>query len=179
MPVGFLLGKGTSVAEFNWIQNFITPSQIVYIGLRDLDPDEKRILREQGIMAFTMRDIDERGIVDVVNAALDHVNPGRDRPVHVSFDIDALDSIVASSTGTSVLGGLHFREGRYICEVVHETGCLVAMDIVEVNPLIEPKYAERTVDAACSLVRSAFGMWFRLFYLQGHLCMIIAGEKQL
>lgn len=68
-----------------------------------------------------------------------------------------------------MLGGLHFREGRYICEVVHETGCLVAMDIVEVNPLIEPKYAERTVDAACSLVRCAFGMWLLFTFLEGLL----------
>ncbi|KAG8989299.1 Arginase, catabolizes arginine to ornithine and urea, partial [Tulasnella sp. 427] len=73
----------------------------------------------------------------VMERALNHVCPNRDRPIHLSFDVDALDPTVAPSTGTPVRGGLTFREGHYICEEVYETGCLVALDIMEVNPSLE------------------------------------------
>lgn len=126
----------------------------VYIGLRDVDPAEKRILRENKIKCFTMHDVDKYGIGQVVEMALDHVNKGRTRPVHLSFDVDATDPSVAGSesergrgkalalraddlrlgTGTPVRGGLSFREGHYICEAVAETGCLVALDIMVSAP---------------------------------------------
>ena len=78
-------------------------------------------------------------------------------PVHLSFDVDALDPQWAPSTGTPVRGGLTLREGDYIAECVHETGSLVAMDLVEVNPSLEAQGAAETVRAGCSLVRCALG----------------------
>ena len=68
--------------------------------------------------------------------ALDHVNPNRDLPIHMSFDIDALDPSVAPSTGVPVDRGLTSREGHYICEAVHKTGCLVALDLVVCTPFL-------------------------------------------
>jgi arginase len=91
--------------------------------------------------------------------ALGHI--GTDTPIHLSFDVDALDPLWAPSTGTPVRGGLTLREGDYICECVHETGSLIAVDLVEVNPSLSAAPndlgAQETVRAGCSLVRCALG----------------------
>ncbi|TFK42467.1 arginase [Crucibulum laeve] len=158
MPVSFLLGIGSKVSEYSWVKPLLKPERLVYIGLRDVDAGEKRILRENGIKAFSMHEVDRYGIGKVVEMALDHVNPDRNRPIHLSFDVDALDPTVAPSTGTPVRGGLTFREGHYICEAVYETGLLVALDLMEVNPsLADAAAVEQTVAVGCSLVRSALG----------------------
>ena len=161
MPVSFLLGiNDASIPEYDWIKPILTPARIVYIGLRDVDAGEKAILKKHGIRAFSMHEVDKFGIGHVVEMALDHVNLGRDRPIHLSFDVDALDPSVAPSTGTPVRGGLTFREGHYICEAIHETQCLVAFDIMEVNPSLADKAAaDATVAVGCSLTRSALGMY--------------------
>lgn len=87
--------------------------------------------------------------------ALAHI--GTDTPIHLSFDVDALDPQWAPSTGTPVRGGLTLREGDFIAESVAETGSLIAMDIVEVNPSLEILGAQETIRAGCSLVRCALG----------------------
>jgi len=159
-PVSFLLGlEGTDVEPFNkWLKPCLKPEQIVYIGLRDIDPPERRILRENKIKCFSMHDVDRHGIGKVVEMALDYANPNRDRPIHLSFDVDACDPAVAGSTGTPVLGGLTFREGHYICEAIAETGCLVALDIMEVNPTLgDERSVVETVAIGCSLARAALG----------------------
>ncbi|KAL1842272.1 hypothetical protein VTJ49DRAFT_5657 [Mycothermus thermophilus] len=166
MPVSFLTGLARDSDEqfFGWIgdEHRISVSKIVYIGLRDVDPGEKRILRENGIKAFSMFDIDRvpirsYGIGRVMELALAHI--GADTPIHLSFDVDALDPMWAPSTGTPVRGGLTLREGDFICEMVHQTGSLVAVDLVEVNPRLGPAVdaAHDTVRAGCSLVRCALG----------------------
>ncbi|KAJ7074081.1 hypothetical protein C8F01DRAFT_1272334 [Mycena amicta] len=158
MPVSFLLGIGSAVPEFSWVKPLLKAERIVYIGLRDVDAGEKRILKENKIKAFSMHDVDKYGIGKVVEMALDHVNPKRDRPIHLSFDVDALDPSVAPSTGTPVRGGLTFREGHYICEEIWSTGLLVALDLMEVNPsLADAASVKQTVAIGCSLVRSALG----------------------
>lgn len=87
--------------------------------------------------------------------ALAHI--GTDTPIHLSFDVDALDPVFAPSTGTPVRGGLTLREGDFIAESVHETGQMVAFDLVEVNPELEPSHGAETVRVGCSLVRCALG----------------------
>lgn len=85
---------------------------------------------------------------------------GTDTPIHLSFDVDALDPLWAPSTGTPVRGGLSLREGDYICEALHETGNLVAVDLVEVNPKLAAEGelgVVETVRAGCSIVRCALG----------------------
>ncbi|KIY43908.1 arginase [Fistulina hepatica ATCC 64428] len=158
MPVSFLLGIGSKLPEYAWVKPLLKPERLVYIGLRDVDAGEKRILRDCGIKAFSMHEVDKYGIGKVVEMALDHVNPKRELPIHLSFDVDALDPTVAPSTGTPVRGGLTFREGHYICEAIYETGLLAALDIMEVNPsLADEVSVEQTVAVGCSLVRSALG----------------------
>jgi arginase len=182
MPVAFLTGLAKEERKdiFGWLkdENLISVKKLVYIGLRDVDRGEKLILREHGIKAFSMHDIDRyveypiphlgsphtlmlprHGIGRVMEMALGHI--GNDTPIHLSFDVDALDPMWAPSTGTPVRGGLTLREGDFIAECVHETGCLVAMDLVEVNPTLEPGIddigAQQTVRSGCSLVRCALG----------------------
>ncbi|KAG5720872.1 Arginase [Termitomyces sp. T112] len=158
MPISFLLGIGSQVSEFSWVKPLLKADRLVYIGLRDVDAGEKRILRENNIKAFSMHEVDKYGIGKVVEMALEHVNPRRDRPIHMSFDVDALDPSVAPSTGTPVRGGLTFREGHYICEAIYETGLLVGLDLMEVNPsLADATSVHQTVQVGCSLVRSALG----------------------
>jgi len=82
---------------------------------------------------------------------------GSDTPIHLSVDVDALDPMWAPSTGTPVRGGLTLREGDYIAECVAQTGSLVAMDLVEVNPSLQAEGAQETVRAGCSIVRCALG----------------------
>jgi arginase len=90
-----------------------------------------------------MHDIDKLGIAAVMQQTFEYL--GADTPIHLSFDVDALDPTVAPATGTPVRGGLTFREGHYICEEVFETGRLVSMDMVEVNPeLGETDIAKKT-----------------------------------
>ena len=130
MPVSFLLGLDKSIPEYQWINRYLATNRLVYICLRDVDAGERKILKENGIKAFSMHEVDKYGIGKVVELALDHVNPNRDLPIHLSFDVDGLDPSVAPSTGTPVRGGLTFREGHYICEAIYETGLLVALDIM-------------------------------------------------
>ncbi|KAI1194015.1 arginase [Nemania serpens] len=162
MPVSFLTGlaKGDKPEYFGWLkpEHLLNFSKLVYIGLRDVDAGEKKILRENGIRAFSMFDIDRHGIGRVVEMALAHI--GNDTPIHLSFDVDALDPMWAPSTGTPVRGGLTLREGDFICESVHLTGNLVAVDLVEVNPSLaadRETEAHETIRAGCSLVRCALG----------------------
>ncbi|KAH7867740.1 Ureohydrolase [Lentinula edodes] len=178
MPVSFLMGldgnhqafsdynKSNSPSletPFAWIKPVLKPSSIVYIGLRDVDSGEKKILKDNGIKAFSMHDVDRYGIGKVVEMALDYLNadntnPDEVRPIHLSFDVDALDPSVAPSTGTPVRGGLTFREGHYICERIWETGALVGLDLMEVNPSLEDDVSvKQTVAVGCSLVRAALG----------------------
>lgn len=165
LPVSFLLGlQGTQFEPFSsWVpaKPLLRPESLVYIGLRDIDAGERKILKEHNIKCFTMHHVDKYGIGKVVEMALDHINRDssrRHRPIHLSFDVDALDPSVAPSTGTPVRGGLTFREGHYICESLYDTGCLVGVDLMEVNPsLMDKRDAEATVAVGCSLIRSALG----------------------
>lgn len=159
-PVAFLLGlAGTDIPEYNWIKPLLKSDRLVYIGLRDVDSGEKKILRENNIKAFSMHHVDKYGIGKVVEMALDHVDPNRDRPIHLSFDVDACDPSVAPSTGTPVRGGLTFREAHYICETIAETDLLVSLDLMEVNPSIsaDAESVTATINIGRSLVRSAIG----------------------
>ncbi|RMX77605.1 hypothetical protein D0869_09753 [Hortaea werneckii] len=159
MPVSFLTGLASDKpdAPFGWIKDDqkVSVKKLVYIGLRDVDRGEKKILRDHGIKAFSMHDVDRHGIGKVMDMALGWI--GSDTPIHLSFDIDALDPMWAPSTGTAVRGGLTLREGDFIAECVHETGSLVALDLVEVNPSLEEQGAAETVRAGVSIVRCALG----------------------
>lgn len=104
-----------------------------------------------------MHEVDKYGIGEIMKMALAHL--GADCPIHLSFDVDALDPSVAPATGTPVRGGLTFREGHFVCETIFETGRLVSLDIMEVNPSLGADEASlvQTVDVGNSLIRAGMG----------------------
>lgn len=160
-PMSFVMGidKGSYPPEFDWVPQNLKPNKIAYIGLRDVDDGEKEILRKYNIPAFSMYHIDKYGIGKVVEMALDKINPDREFPIHMSYDVDAIDPSFVPATGTRVEGGLTLREGLFIAEEVAQTGLLSSLDIVETNPLLgeNEDHILDTVSAACAIGRCALG----------------------
>jgi len=162
MPVAFLLNLENmrSIAGFDWMKRVpqLDPSRIVYIGLRDVDPGERTILKNLGIKAFSMNEVDKHGIANVMDMAIHHVVGREERPIHLSFDLDSVAPLIAASTGTRVRGGLTYREAFYIMESCAESSLLCSLDLVEVNPGIGTELEiKETVDMALGLIRTALG----------------------
>jgi arginase len=136
MPVAHLLGwfGEEPLVGFEWFKPILKPEDIVYIALRDVDDFEKYALKKHNIKVFDMEDVTELGIGEVMNRALSYLNPiGSKNPIHLSFDIDAIDPQYAPQTGTPARGGLSYREAHYIVRKLAKTGQLVSMDLVEIN----------------------------------------------
>ena len=159
MPVSFLMGlveEANKYPSMSWFKSCVKPEDLVYIGLRDLDHPEKALIKELGIKAFSMYDVDRWGIGGVMEQTDVHF---KDKShIHLSYDIDALDPFFAPSTGTAVRGGLTFREGNFICEYLCATGKLSSMELVEVNPSLHNNIdAQKTIDMALTLLGSSMG----------------------
>ena len=127
---------------------------IVIVGARDLNTGEKELLRANAIHVFTMSDIDQRGISAIMRQALAIAGQGNDG-IHLSLDMDALDPKEAPGVGTPVRGGLTYREAHLAMELIADCSQLVAMDVVEVNPILDRENA--TALLAVELVLSALG----------------------
>ncbi|KAH3902257.1 probable Arginase [Saccharomycodes ludwigii] len=162
-PVSFLLGldRENCPEELKWVKpGILKPNKIAYIGLRDVDDGERKILRDLNISCFSMHHVDRFGINKVVEMALDKVTGGeKDCPVMVSYDVDGIDPLFVPATGTPVRGGLTLREGLFICERVAESGNLVALDVVECNPELASHdlHVVDTISAGCAIVRCTLG----------------------
>lgn len=128
-------------------------ADIVLIGLRELDPQERVRLRGSGIKAYTMRDIDERGMAAIAREALGRL-AHRTR-LHVSLDLDGLDPLEVPGVGTTAPGGITYREAQLLMEIIADSGLLRSMDIVEINPILD--HSNRTAKIAVELTASAFG----------------------
>ena len=128
--------------------------KIVIVGARDLDLGERELLRTQHVHVFTMSDIDQRGISDVMRDALTIAGKASDG-IQLSLDMDALDPVHAPGVGTPVPGGLTYREAHLAMELVADSGRLIGMDVVEVNPILDRENA--TALLAVELVMSALG----------------------
>jgi len=151
--------RPNTVHGYEWAKACLNPFDIVYIGLRDTDPGEYDLAQKLGIISFSMYHVDKYGIATVIERAIEVVNPRRNRPIHLSFDIDSLDPIHTPSTGTAVPGGLSLREGLFIGEYVNKTGLLAGLDIVEVNPKLGTTDYERTLtlNTAIRLTEACLG----------------------
>ncbi len=134
-------------------KKLLTPEQIVYIGVRDLDAEEKRATVAHHLNMFTMREVDEMGMAAVVHRALHLL---RDCDVlHVSLDMDSLDPTVTPGVGTPVPGGLTYREAHLLMEMLADDGRVRALDIVEVNPILDT--LNGTAQVAVALTASLLG----------------------
>lgn len=155
MPVAHLLGRGDRLlSSLSSATPAVLPQHLVYVGLRDLDDAEKGCIRELGIRAFTMRDIDERGLRAVMDDAVSIATNGTGG-LHLSCDADWVDPGEAPGVGTPVRGGATLREAHLAMEIIHDTGALLAMDLVEINPILDSRNA--TAELAAELIASAFG----------------------
>jgi arginase len=145
---------------FSWLKPRIKAKNLAYIGLRDVDDHERKAIEMAGILAFSSKEVSSLGIDKVLEIAFESICPGGKRPLHVSFDIDALDDLEVKSTGTPVPGGLTLREGLTIVEKVRQVGNLVSMDLVEINPLIGSEAdVKRTAVIAKQLILNTFGYY--------------------
>ena len=155
MPLAHLLGKGDE--DLKNILGFspkVDPKNVALIGIRDIDAHERKIIRESGIHAFTMREIDEQGMAAVSRRALEIVNDGT-AGFHISFDVDGCDPTVIPGSGTLVPGGVSFREAHLLMEYCADDGKLLSMEIVELNPFLDE--GNVSAERAMELLLSAMG----------------------
>jgi arginase len=155
MPLAALLGS--EPAELSRIGGFspkVEAQRTVLIGIRNLDEREKERIREAGVHVFTMKDIDRNGIASVVEQAI--ALASRDGAgLHVSFDMDVCDPTIAPGVGTPVKGGLDYREAHMVMEMIADCGLLRALDLVEVNPILDDR--NTTAILGSELAGSALG----------------------
>ncbi|HEY0335122.1 MAG TPA: arginase [Stenotrophomonas sp.] len=154
MPVACLCGLGPpELTELGGEAPAMRPDQIRQIGIRSVDPDEKRLIKLHHIDVYDMRYIDENGMKRTMEAALAGMDA--ETHLHVSFDVDFLDPAIAPGVGTTVPGGPNYREAQLVMEMIADTGLLGSLDIVELNPVIDSRNS--TAELVVDLVESLFG----------------------
>lgn len=155
MPLAVCLGLGASeLTDLGGFHPKVARENTVLIGIRNLDKHEKQIVRDSGIHAYTMRDIDEHGMATVIHEALGYLTQGT-AGFHVSFDLDGLDPSVAPGVGTPVRGGLRYREAHLLMELVADCGKLLSLEVTEVNPILD--HRNDTAEVAVGLILSGLG----------------------
>ena len=152
-PVGYFTGRG---AFEGWpaLPAPVPYENIAMIGLRSVDPAERAALQDTGITRVDMREIDETGIARPLSAFLDKVAAAGGM-LHVSLDVDFLDPAVAPAVGTTVPGGATVREGHLVMEMLHDSGLMTSLDLVELNPFLDER--GRTAQLMVDLAASALG----------------------
>jgi len=155
MPLAACLGKGPpELTGIGGDAPSVSPKHTVLLGLRNLDEKEKQLVRDAGVTAYSMTEIDQRGLYPVFCEALE-IATADDARLHLSFDLDSVDPGVAPGVGTPVRGGLSYREAHLIMETAHQCGALTTLDLVEVNPILDTRNA--TAELAVELALSAIG----------------------
>jgi arginase len=154
MPVACLCGFGPrELIEIGGQVPAISPKWVRQIGIRSVDPGEKRFVHEQGLEVFDMRYIDEMGMRHAMELALATLDANTH--LHVSFDVDFLDPEIAPGVGTTVPGGPTYREAQLCMEMIADTGRMGSLDVVELNPALDVR--NKTAQVAVDLIESLFG----------------------
>lgn len=159
MPVSYLNGDKSFNGYFPTLDHPIPAENFCIMGIRSVDVQERNSLNEAGICAHDMRKIDEKGIAALLSPFLDQVR-SENGLLHVSLDVDGLDPEIAPAVGTTVPGGLTFREAHLMMEMVHDSGLACSLDLVELNPLMDENActAKLLIDLTASLLgRSVLG----------------------
>lgn len=155
MPLAVALGKGApELVNLGGFAPKLNPEHVVLIGIRDLDLEEKKIVKEIGVKTFTMTDIDELGMSAVIRQAIEIAGAGT-AGIHLSFDFDGLDPEVAPGVGTPVKGGIRYREAHLLMEKLALTRRLIGLEMVELNPILDIR--NKTAELGVELIQSAFG----------------------
>jgi arginase len=154
MPLACLCGFGPEpLTGIGGARPALRADCVRLIGVRSVDPDERRFVHAQGLEVFDMRHVDEVGMRETMEQALADVDANTH--LHVSFDVDFLDPDIAPGVGTTVPGGPTYREAQLCMEMIADTGRLGSLDIVELNPALDVR--NRTAKLAVDLVESLFG----------------------
>jgi arginase len=155
MPLACCVGVGPdSLAQMFGFSPKVNPANVALVGIRDVDMLERGVVRDTAVRAFTMRDIDERGMRAVMDDAIDIASNGT-AGFHLSLDMDFVDPEYAPGVGTPVRGGATYREAHLAMELICDSAKMLAMEVVEVNPVIDE--VNRTADLAVELILSAMG----------------------
>jgi arginase len=155
MPLAVLLGHGAR--ELTHIAGFapkVLPENTAIIGARSIDPGERELLKSLGIRVFTMSELDERGMADVIEEAVEIASLNT-AGLHVTMDMDFLDPFYAPGVGTPERGGATYREGHLAMEKVAESGRVLSVELTEVNPVFD--VSNQTAQLAVELILSALG----------------------
>lgn len=149
-PLGYVTGRA-GFDGFPVVEHPLPEDQIAIMGLRSVDTAERAALQATAIQRVDMRDIDETGIAKPLARFLDRVTAAQGL-LHVSLDVDFLDPAVAPAVGTTVPGGATIREGHLVMEMLHDSGLMTSLDLVELNPFLDDrgKTAQVMVDLAAS-----------------------------
>lgn len=152
MPVAFFCGKAEFAPILPAGRPFVDPRQVYQVGIRSVDDDERLAITENGVNVFDMRAIDEDGMGAIMRRIIADVSKVNGL-LHVSLDVDFLDPDVAPGVGTTVPGGATFREAHLIMEMLHDSGLVSSLDLVELNPFLDDrgKSARVIVELAASL----------------------------
>ena len=154
MPLAVALGlAGPEFESDAWTLPAVTPERVALVGIRSLDSAEASLLSELDVLVYTMSDVDKLGLERVIRQSLRHI--AGSGFVHVSLDMDALEPDIAPGVGTPVRGGLSYREAHLAMELICDSGKMLSMEVVEVNPVIDE--VNRTADLAVELIMSALG----------------------
>jgi arginase len=155
MPLACIIGTGPkALTHLNGWSPKVDAKNVVLIGIRDVDLDERPMVRRSGVRVFTMRDIDERGMTAVMHEALAVAGEGTGG-IHLSLDMDGVDPREAPGVGTPVRGGFSYREAHLAMEIICDSRRMRSMEVVEVNPILDE--ANRTALLGVELVLSAMG----------------------
>jgi arginase len=155
MPLASIVGFGPpELVDLMGFKPKIEPRNVVLVGVRDLDTPEKRLIKKSGVHVFTMRDIDERGMREVMSEALKFAGD-ETGGIAVSLDMDFVDPADAPGVGTPVRGGVTYREAHLAMEMIADTESLVSLEVVEINPVIDEH--NRTALLGAELVCSGLG----------------------
>lgn len=155
MPLSILLGHGyEKLVKLGSIYKRVLPKNVALIGIRNIDEQEKEIIKNSGINYFTMADIDRFGIDEICKKAISAVSE-KTSGIHLSCDLDALDPLEAPGVSVPEIGGLSFREARYLMEQAFLTNKIISMDFVEMNPTLDIK--GQTAHLCVELILSALG----------------------
>ncbi len=155
MPLACCIGQGPrALTRIYGYAPKVDPGNVALVGVREVDQLEKPHVRNSGVRAFTMRDIDERGLRAIMEEAIQIASAGTGG-FHVSLDMDAVDPREAPGVGTPVRGGITYREAHLAMEIICDSRNMTSMEVVEVNPVIDE--ANRTAVLAVELVMSAMG----------------------
>lgn len=156
MPLAALCGYGDPRLLQLWdeIVPVVDPRRVAIIGARDLDAGEKPLLRDAGVLVMGMEQIDRLGMFNALVKAIAQISQDVDG-IYLSFDLDSLEPGHAPGVGTPVTGGLTYREAHLACELAHETGKLIGLDMVESNPILD--LGNQTAHLSVELIASALG----------------------